>query len=76
MNLEQIENEYASIENLHFRVSVMDTMANLGVGESTFVLFRDASPNSIRTTATRIANKKFTITEKGYMDRTFIRRKS
>ena len=74
MDLEQIEKEYAEFENLRFKVSVSETINGLNVKDEVFILFKDAKPTSIRVTASRIKGKRFLITERGFTDRTFIKR--
>lgn len=74
MDLEQIEKDYAEFENLRFKVSVSETIDSLNVKDEVFILFKDAKPTSIRVTASRIKGKRFLITERGFKDRTFIKR--
>lgn len=76
MNAAEIQSQYQNDTTTHFRVSVYDTMDNMKVGDSLFIFFKDAKPNSIRTTAYRLNEKKFLITEKGFNDRTFVKRKA
>jgi hypothetical protein len=55
-------------------ISVKGTLNLLDVDQETFILFSDAKPSTIRTTADRLKGKKFIISEAGLIDRTKITR--
>ena len=58
------------------KIDLKGTLSQMEIGETLYILFGETSPNTIRTTAGRLAPMKFHITEKGQTDRTLITRLS
>lgn len=56
------------------RIDIRATLRLMSVGDSTYLLFRDAKPNSIRQAARALKPKKFEVSEAGQVDRTIINR--
>jgi hypothetical protein len=57
-------------------VSVTKTLEALNPGESVRILFADAKPSTINTTASRLSGKTFTISLKGQTNATLITRQA